>query len=175
MMDKVPKTTSTPSEPSEVIIGGAGLPVLPDRDAPAERRYMMPLAKAREALIDSLDAARAEAIAQVTALTESAALQREIDRAYHEMGFLRHARGPMFQAMLLTALGHGKIEVVLDPEQSALERVRQIANGLIIGINSYSRSDIERASITLQAPRPPEASTANAETKQATDNAAAKR
>jgi cell filamentation protein len=161
MMDKAPEPSPSqpgPNEAGEVIIGGAGLPVLPDRDAPAGQRYMMPLDKARAALIESLDAARAEAIARVTTLSDSGAPPREIDRAYHEMAFVRHARGPMFQAMLLTALGHGKIEVVLDPKQSVLERVRQIANGLIIGINHYPRGDIERASLSLQAPRLPEAS-----------------
>lgn len=180
MMDKAPEPNANPLAPSErgevneIIIGGAGLPILPDRDAPAGQRYMMPLAKAREALIENLDAARAEAIARVATLSERGAPPREIDRAYHEMTFLRHARGPMFQAMLLSALNHGKIEVVLDPEQTALERVRQIATGLIIGINRYARSDIERASLTLQAPRPPEAKVVPEERDKAAHKTAAK-
>ena len=179
-MDKAPEPNANPLAPgergevSEIIIGGAGLPILPDRDAPAGQRYMMPLAKAREALIEHLDAARTEAIARVTALSEQGAPPREIDRAYHEMTFLRHARGPMFQAMLLSALNHGKIEVVLDPEQTALERVRQIATGLIIGINRYARSDIERASLTLQAPRPPERKLVPEERDETSNRAAAK-
>jgi cell filamentation protein len=153
-----PDPIPSPNDPGEVIIGGAGLPVLPDRDASTGLRYLVSLASAREELLTLLDPARSAAIAQVKALTEAGAAPREIDRAYHDMAFLRHARGPMFQAMLLTALNHGKIEVVTDPKQTPLERVREIAVGLIIGINSYPRSDIERAAATLQAPRPPEVS-----------------
>lgn len=119
----------------EPALGVAGIVVMPHRDTPDAIHYLMTMARVKRELIKYLGAAREEAAVRVTALegqaTPAAAFARQ------ELTFLHHSRGPMFQADILIALKYEEIEAAIYPGQPALERVREIAAGIAVGINRH--------------------------------------
>jgi fido (protein-threonine AMPylation protein) len=107
--------------------GVGGIALLPTRYPPRGRRYLTPLNRARVQLERSLPSAIDEAEAQLAGKAENGV-------ALQELAWLRHEKGPRFQLDLLESTSFGKIEVVSHQSQGALERVREIGYGLMIGI-----------------------------------------
>ncbi len=133
-------------------LGPGGIPLLPERDAALGTRYIKKLKAVKRELAEHLGIAREEASDLLTHLVEAGAPPAEIEAAEHERTYLRHANGPMFQADLLIAVGVEAIEGVFHKAQTPAERVREIANALIMEISRQSRSRIEAASRTLRRP-----------------------
>jgi cell filamentation protein len=140
----------------EANIGFAGLPTLPPRDPPTGRRYLISLAQAQEELAKLLTEARAQAAERLATVRAGNAPEAELAEAYHELSFLRHAKGPMFQAALLVELGHRKIRLILSDEQSPLERVREISAAIIVAINTMPRGRVEQIVLHLHKPLDPD-------------------
>jgi fido (protein-threonine AMPylation protein) len=130
-------------------LGSDGIPAFPKRDAPAMRRYLMSLAKARREVQHHLPDARIQALERLERLTASDAAPEQISAAQQELGLLRHARGPMFQLGILEQIGIDRIEPCIHVGQSALERVREITAAIAIGMNQRPRAVIERAARQL--------------------------
>jgi Fic/DOC family len=142
-----------PEDYSDTVISGvSGIPVLPPRDAPMARRYLMSLARARRELQQHLPDAREEALERVSQRRAEGAPPTQIEAAQQELSVLRHAKGPMFQLMILEQTGFDRIEPVINPQQSAFERVKEIAAAIAIGINQQPRSVIEYAGRNLHQP-----------------------
>jgi cell filamentation protein len=133
-------------------IGISGIPLFPERDAPAARRYLMSLAKARRELHQHLPDARDEALDRLESLIAGEGAPAQIDTAQQALSLLRHAKGPMFQLTILEHTGFDRIEPVINPQQSAFERVQEIAAAIAIGLNQQPRGVIERAAHTVQQP-----------------------
>ena len=128
----------------ESLVGVSGLPVLPERDASLGRRYQRPIARAKRELEDYLPEARDQAMAAVVKLSNDAVAQRlQLTPASQELGFLRHPNGPIFQAALLDAANYGIITPALHDAQSALERVREIATAISVGITQQLPGQLE--------------------------------
>ena len=128
----------------ESLIGVSGLPILPERDASLGRRYQRPIARARRELEDYLPEAQDQAMAAVVKLTNDAGAHRsELTPASQELGFLRHPKGPIFQAALLDAANYGSITPALHDAQSALERVREMAVAISVGIAQQTPGQLE--------------------------------
>lgn len=145
------------AEPATQIIGQfTGLPTLPPRDPPTGRRYLISLARIQEELTRLLTPARTQAAERLAALRTANAPEAELAEAYHELSFLRHAKGPMFQAALLVELGQRKIRILRASDQSALERVREIAAAIIVAVNTYPRGRVDHAALHLHKPLDPE-------------------
>ena len=132
--------------------GVSGIPLFPTRDAPAARRYLMSLAKARRELQQHLPDARDEALERLASLIADSAATAQINTAQQELSLLRHAKGPMFQIAVLAQTGFDPIEPCVSPKQSALERVREIAAAISIGINQQPRGIVERADRAIHRP-----------------------
>jgi cell filamentation protein len=147
---------------AEPTISATGLPTLPPRDPPTGRHYLISLARIQTELTGLLTQARAEAAERLAALRASDAPEAEIAESYHELSFLRHAKGPMFQAALLVELGQRKIRLILSDGQSPLERVREIAAAITVAINTLPRGRVEQTVLHLHKPLDPdEAGSAN--------------
>jgi cell filamentation protein len=127
----------------ESVIGDCGLPKLPDRDPSPGRRYQRTIARSRRELEDYLPQARDQAMARVIALTNSAAPRSQLIFASQLLSFLRHPKGPMFQAAVLSAANYGVITPALSDTQSALERVHEIAAAVCVGIAQQSPGYLE--------------------------------
>jgi cell filamentation protein len=136
----------------DAVIGVVGLPLLPRRFTAAGKRRLFTLPRARTALITHLPAAREEAMEQLQALIAHSASARQIDDARQEVTFLRHARGPKFQLAVLMDIGYGKIEPVIVPNQTSLERVREISAAIAVAINQQPRMAILRAIRKIHKP-----------------------
>jgi cell filamentation protein len=134
------------------IVGDDGLPRLPDRDASQGRRYLQTLRRARRELEEYLQDARDEAMAQLITLTNYEAHPSQLMSARQELGFLRHPRGPIFQAAMLDAINFGTITPAVHGEQSALERVREIATSILVGIAQQPRGQLEYLIETVYVP-----------------------
>jgi cell filamentation protein len=149
------------AEPTAHMTGGitgsiAGLPTLPPRDPPSGHRYLRSMAQTHKELSQHLSPARIQAAERLAALRAANAPDAELEAAYHELAFMRHARGPMFMAALLVELGHGKIRPVLFDAQSPLERVREIAAAMLMAIHTYARGRVEQVILGLHSPLDPE-------------------
>lgn len=134
------------------IIGIAGLPLLPNHDASPGRRYLQTIARARRELEDYLPEARDQAMAQVIKLTQNAAGQSQLTPASQVLAYLRHSKGPIFQAAMLDAINFGTITPALQDEHSALERVREIATAISVGIAQQTRGSLEFLIETVRVP-----------------------
>lgn len=143
-------------ELAEVPLGTTGLPTLPPRDPPTDRHYLTSLAHIQQELTRLLTPARAEATQRFAALRSAKAAEADLAEAYHELAFLRHAKGPMFQAGLLVELGERKIRLLRADDHGPLERIRAISAAIIVAINSYPRGSIEQAMLHLHKPLDPE-------------------
>lgn len=119
----------------EPLIGIAGLPMLPTRDAPPQRRYLRTMARAKRALERNLGMAKQQAMYEHQCLLDGDGDPHAIAIACSELAFLRSAQGPLFQADLLEACGYAQITPALNPGQSPLEIVREIAAAIIVGLN----------------------------------------
>lgn len=107
--------------------GVGGIALLPSRYPPKGRRYLTPLGRARLELDQALPSAVVEAETVLASKADNSVARQELT-------WLTHEKGPRFQLDLLDATNFGKIEVVSHGAQSALERVREIGYGLMIGI-----------------------------------------
>ena len=143
-------------EMAEPAVSTSGLPTLPPRDPPTGRHYLLPLARIQVELADLLAPARAGAAQRLAELRAANADEAEIATAYHELAFLRHANGPLFQAALLVELGHGKIRAMVQGEQDPLARVRELSAAIIVALNTYPRGAIEQAGLHVHKPLDPE-------------------
>lgn len=160
------ETNPALGDATQTAIGIAGLPSLPWRDPLVGRRFIMTIAKVRRELGQYLPDARDQAAEELQALISENAPAAQIDDARQLLNVMRHAKGPMFQALLLAQLGVRKIEVVIKTDQSALERALEIASGLAIAIQRQPRCVVEQAILALHKPLDPaefrqEQSTAN--------------
>lgn len=137
----------------ESLLGVSGLPILPERDASLGRRYQRPIARAKRELEDYLPEAQDQAMAAMVKLTnDAAALRSQLTPASQELGFLRHPKGPIFQAALLDAANYGIITPALHDAQSALERVREIATAISVGIAQQTQGQLEFLIDTAHVP-----------------------
>ncbi len=145
-------STQSPDLPERETLNSAGLPVLPARFPPLGKRRLFSLAMARRELAQHVPAAREEAVARIKGLIANGATQHEIDDARQLLSFLRHSRGPMFQLRILEETGAGKLQPLIRPDQSSLERVREIAAAIATAINQIPLREIERAIASLHRP-----------------------
>lgn len=152
-------STQSPDRADREILNSAGLPVLPARFAPLGKRRLFSLAMTRRELAQHLPAAREEAVAGIKALIANGGPQHEIDDARQLLAFLRHSRGPMFQLRILQETGAGKLQPLITPDQSSLERVREISAAIATAINQMPLRDIERAIASLHRPWLPDDAT----------------
>jgi cell filamentation protein len=123
---------------------------LPPRDPPTGQRYRISLGKVREELDRYSPAARAEAAARLQKLEKDDAPGNRISAARIELAYVRHAKGPDYQAHLLTSLGQREVEAVISEKQTPLERVREIGAGLAARINSLQPAQVQRAVQSLE-------------------------
>ena len=149
------ESNHTPSGEAEIMIGIAGLPVLPLRDPPIGRHFVVTIAKVKRDLLRCLPDARLEAAAILRALIDANTPAAQIDDARQLLNVMRHAKGPLFQALLLAEIKVRKIEAVIAPEQSPLERAHELAAGIAISLNRQPRGVVERAIGTLHKPLDP--------------------
>lgn len=143
----------------EARIGPAGIALLPQRAPPEGQRYRVTLAKAREELERYLPAARQQAADRLRSLVKEGASSATIVNARTELAYVRHAKGPIYQSHLLTYLGVRQVDAVITPQQTPLERVREIGSALGVQINSQQPAQLQRAIRSLERPiLPPGAS-----------------
>ena len=143
----------------ESIIGASGLPQLPDRDVSPDRRawlgrrYQRPIVRAKREVEDYLPEAQGQAMAAVVKLTNDAAAPRSLlTPALQVLAYLRHPNGPIFQAAMLDAINFGAITPDLSAEDSALERVREIATAISVAIAQQTRGSLEFLIETVRVP-----------------------
>ena len=133
--------------------------MLPQRAPPEGQRYRVTLTKAREELDRYLPAARQQAADRLRSLVRDGASSPVIANARTELAYVRHAKGPIYQSHLLTYLGVRQVDAVITPQQTPLERVREIGAALGVQINSQSPAQLQRAVRSLERPiLPPGAS-----------------
>lgn len=143
----------------EARIGPAGIALLPQRAPPEGQRYRVTLGKAREELERYLPAARQQAADRLRGLIKEGAPSATIANARTELAYVRHAKGPVYQSHLLTYLGVRQVDAVITPQQTPLERVREIGAALAVQINSQQPAQLQRAIRSLERPiLPPGAS-----------------
>lgn len=143
----------------EARIGPAGIALLPQRAPPEGQRYRVTLGKAREELERYLPAARQQAADRLRSLVKEGAPSATIANARTELAYVRHAKGPIYQSHLLTYLGVRQVDAVITPQQTPLERVREIGAALGVQINSQQPTQLQRAVRSLERPiLPPGAS-----------------
>ena len=75
-----------------------------------------------------------------------------IANARTELAYVRHAKGPIYQSHLLTYLGVRQVDAVVTPQQTPLERVREIGAALGVQINNQQPAQIQRAVRSLERP-----------------------
>jgi cell filamentation protein len=136
----------------ESLIGFAGLPTLPDRDMSLKRRYLRTISRARDDLEDYIHEARDEAMAEYIRLTREEAPMAQRTRVYHELAFLRHPKGPLFQVALLSAINYGTITPAIHNDQNPLGYVREIAAAIIAAIGQQPRLNLEYLIETVHVP-----------------------
>jgi cell filamentation protein len=132
-------------------LGVVGIALLPPRDPPTGQRYQV---RSREELSKSLSAARVEAANRLAALERQNAPTITIDAARQELAFVRHAKGPIYQSLLLEAAGQRSIEAAINGDQSPLERIREISAATAVALNRLPVQAVERAARTLAQPVP---------------------
>jgi cell filamentation protein len=136
----------------EARIGPAGVAMLPQRAPPEGQRYRVTLAKAREELDRYLPAARQQAADRLRGMIKDGAPSTAIANARTELAFVRHAKGPVYQTHLLTYLGVRQVDAVISPQQTPLERVREIGAALGVQINAQQPAHLQRAVRALERP-----------------------
>jgi cell filamentation protein len=135
-------------------LGVVGIALLPPRDPPTGQRYQVSTMRSREELSKYLSAARVEAANRLAALERQNAPTITIDEARQEMAFVRHAKGPIYQSLLLEAAGQRSIEAAINGDQSPLERIREISAATAVALNRLPVQAVERAARTLAQPVP---------------------
>lgn len=136
----------------EARIGPAGIAMLPQRAPPDGQRYRVTLAKAREELERYLPAARQQAADRLRGMIKEGAPSAAIANARTELAYVRHAKGPVYQIHLLTYLGIRQVDAVVGPQQTPLERVREIGAALGVQINAQQPTHVQRAVRALERP-----------------------
>ena len=136
----------------EARIGPAGIAMLPQRAPPDGQRYRVTLAKAREELERYLPAARQQAADRLRGMIKEGAPSAAIANARTELAYVRHAKGPVYQTHLLTYLGVRQVDAVVGPQQTPLERVREIGAALGVQINAQQPTHVQRAVRALERP-----------------------
>ena len=136
----------------EARIGPAGIAMLPQREPPEGQRYRVTLAKAREELERYLPAARQQAADRLRGMIKEGAPSAAIANARTELAYVRHAKGPVYQTHLLTYLGVRQVDAVVSPQQTPLERVREIGAALGVQINAQQPTHVQRAVRALERP-----------------------
>lgn len=135
-------------------LGVVGMALLPSRDPPTGQRYHVSTMRSREELSKYLSAARVEAANRLAALERQNAPPITIDAARQELAFVRHAKGPIYQSLLLEAAGQRSIEAAINGDQTPLERVREISAATAVALNRLPVQAVERAARTLAQPVP---------------------
>ncbi|WP_058753264.1 hypothetical protein [Sphingomonas sanguinis] len=136
----------------EARLGPARIAMLPDRDPPEGQRYRLPLVKVREELEPYLPAARQQAADRIRALAKEGAPSAAIANARTELAYVRHTKGPIYQAHLLNNLGIRQIDAVVTKEQAPLERVRKIGAALGVQIRQQQSAQLQRALRAMERP-----------------------
>ncbi|NBB42309.1 Fic/DOC family protein [Sphingobium yanoikuyae] len=136
----------------EARIGPAGIAMLPKRAPPEGQRYRVTLTKVREELERYLPAARQQAAERLRGLIKEDASSSAIANARTELAYVRHAKGPVYQAHLLTYLGVRQVDAVISAQQTPLERVREIGAALGVQINAQQPAQLQRAVRALEKP-----------------------
>ncbi len=136
----------------EARIGPAGIAMLPKRAPPEGQRYRVTLTKVREELERYLPAARQQAAERLRGLIKEDASSSAIANARTELAYVRHAKGPVYQAHLLTYLGVRQVDAVISAQQTPLERVREIGAALGVQINAQQPAQLQRAVRALERP-----------------------
>ena len=126
-----------------------GLPQLPPRSTRDGKRRLMTPAIARRELDAHLAEARREALERLQSLD---AQSDHLADARQELAYLRHGRGPKFQLSVLVELDCGKIDPVINPAQSSLERVLEIGAAIGVAIRQYQAEAVEAAMRRLHIP-----------------------
>ena len=136
----------------EARMGPAGIAMLPQRAPPDGQRYRVTLAKAREELDRYLPAVRQQAADRLRGMIKEGAPSAAIANARTELAYVRHAKGPVYQTHLLTYLGVRQVDAVVGPQQTPLERVREIGAALGVQINAQQPTHVQRAVRALERP-----------------------
>lgn len=133
-------------------IGVCGTARLADRFVPRGRRQFMYLDQVQAALDDHLAQARAQAEQRVAHLNSKNAPPADLEGARRELTYLNHPKGVEFQRDLLAKLNVRRFEVIVRPDQSALERIRELGYGLMIALDCQSHESVEAAHRQLRMP-----------------------
>ncbi len=136
----------------EARIGPAGIAMLPQRAPPEGQRYRVTLGKVRDELERYLPAAKQQATERLRGLLKEDAPASAIENARTELAYVRHAKGPVYQSHLLTYLGVRQVDAVISPQQTPLERVREIGAALAAQINAQQPGHLQRAVRALERP-----------------------
>lgn len=139
----------------EARMGPVGIALLPKRAPPEGQRYRVTLAKVREELERYLPAARLQAADRLQNLVRDGASSEAIAHARTELAYIRHEKGPVYQSHLLTYLGVRQVDAVVTPQQTPLERVREIGAAIGIQINAQPPGQLNRAVRSLERPALP--------------------
>ncbi len=133
--------------------GICGTARLPDRFLPRGRRQFLYLAAAHQELDAYLPLARVQVEQRISDLKDKRTPQAEIEAAQRERLYLDHPKGAGFQLDLLAEIGVRRIEVSAGSSLLALERLREIAYGLMIALDGQATQTIEAAHQRLRRPR----------------------
>lgn len=126
----------------------------PARDATAEPRSVLSVAKVREELDRYLPNARLEAAGQLRAAAKAGAPAGEIDAARGQLAYVDHPKGPAYQARMLTELGTRSVEAVITRDQTPLARVRELGAAISEQIGKQDPGKAQRAMQVLDRPAP---------------------
>lgn len=132
--------------------GIAGLAIPPMRDPPTGKHYLTPIRKIGALLDESFGLAKREAFDNIARLERETDNEAALSFARHELGFVTHTKGPMFQLEILRDIGIPRIRVLINPAHSALETVRELSAAIVIALHSQPQPLIEQLVLSHSAP-----------------------
>ena len=132
--------------------GIAGLAIPPMRDPPTGKHYLTVISKIGALLDENFGLAKREAFDHIARLERETDNEAALSFARHELGFMNHAKGPLFQLEILCKIGIPKIRVLINPAHSALETVRELSAAIVIALHSQPQPLIEQLVLSHSAP-----------------------
>lgn len=132
--------------------GIAGLALPPLRDPPTGKHYLTAISKLNALLSENFGLAKREAHDHIARLEREADNEATLSFARHELGFMTHAKGPLFQLEILRKIGIPKIRALINPAHSALETVRELSAAIVIALHSQPQPLIEQLVLSHSAP-----------------------
>lgn len=132
--------------------GIAGLAMPPMRDPPTGKHYLTAISKLSALLSENFGLAKHEAFDHIARLERETDNEAALSFARQELGFMTHAKGPLFQLEIIRKIGIPKIRALINPAQSALETVRELSAAITIALHSQPQPLIEQLVLSHSAP-----------------------